>query len=268
MTINASRKLTFLKLGGSLLTEKSGVEALRRDVLLRLAGEIQEALATDSELRLVVGHGSGSFGHVAAAQFDTRSGVSTQAEWLGFANVSDAAARLNRHVCGALLGVGLPAAALQPSASAECVDGRIVHLAVGPVAAALDAGIVPVVYGDVAFDTERGGTIISTEEILSYLAGALMPNQLLLAGETDGVLDAQGKRIPALSEETFASFSESLGGSRGTDVTGGMASKVRGMLELARRIDELTIRIFSGLQAGNVRDALLGHADGLGTIIS
>jgi isopentenyl phosphate kinase len=268
MVDSSRRDLTFLKLGGSLLTDKTAVEALRRDVLSRLAAEIKEAADQLGPLNLVLGHGSGSFGHVAAAQFDTRSGVSTPEEWMGYVRVSDAAARLNREVCRALLDAGLPAISLQPSASAGCHDGRIIHLATGPVQAALRAGILPVIYGDVAFDDVRGGTIISTEEIMSSLAVTLRPSRLLLAGETEGVLDESGQPIPMLDELRLTSMSAALGGSRGTDVTGGMASKVRDMLDLVKAIDGLTVRVFSGLRPGSVRDALLGNVQGLGTLIA
>jgi isopentenyl phosphate kinase len=262
-----NKPTTFLKLGGSLLTDKAGVEVLRRDVLLRIAGEIGEALGTDRELRLVLGHGSGSFGHVAAATHNTRNGVRSEEEWVAYAKVSDAAARLNREVCRALLAAGVPAVSLQPSASARCQDGRIVALASGPALAALDAGLVPIIYGDVAFDSERGGTIISTEEIMSFLAAAIVPQRLLLAGETEGVLDEKGKPIPKLTERTISRYASSLGGSRGTDVTGGMATKVRSMLDLVQEVDDLTVRVFTGLRPGNVRDVLLGRADDLGTLI-
>ena len=59
-------ELIFLKLGGSLLTDKTRPQALRPDVLGRLAGEIAAALAARPALWLLIGHGSGSFGHVAA----------------------------------------------------------------------------------------------------------------------------------------------------------------------------------------------------------
>lgn len=50
---------------------------------------------------------------------------------------------------------------------------------------------------------------------------------LLFAGETEGVLGADGACVSEISPETLPSIEASLGGSRGTDVTGGMASKVR-----------------------------------------
>jgi isopentenyl phosphate kinase len=245
----------FLKLGGSLLTDKTGVETLRSDVLARLAGEIAQAWhdarhLAGIPLSLVLGHGSGSFGHVAAARHSTRAAVRSTAQWHGFAEVSDAAARLNRAVAGALLAAGLPAVTLQPSASAVCEDGRLVKMAAGPVIAALQAGLLPVVYGDVAFDRVRGGTIISTEEILAFLCNTLRPGWLLLAGETPGVLDQDGQVVAHITAESLPELATSLGGSRGTDVTGGMATKVRQMLELTAAYPGLRVRVFSGLEPG------------------
>jgi len=65
----------FLKLGGSLLTDKTQSEAVRLHVVRRMAKEIADAMARKPQLRLIIGHGSGSFGHVAAARYGTRLGV-------------------------------------------------------------------------------------------------------------------------------------------------------------------------------------------------
>jgi isopentenyl phosphate kinase len=260
-------ELLFLKLGGSLLTDKTGVEAVRPDALARLAAEIAQAREAQPDLRLVLGHGSGSFGHVAGARHGTRRGVATAEQWLGFAEVSAAAARLNRLVCEALLSAGVPTVSLQPSASAVCEDGQIVSLALEPVAAALAAGVLPLVYGDVAFDRVRGGTIISTEEVMGYLAERLRPAWFLLAGETAGVLDQQGELVPLITRENFEAIQPALGGSRGTDVTGGMAAKVLAMLELAEAHEGLAIRIFSGLAEGALAQLLLRPDEGVGTVI-
>ena len=264
-------KLLFLKLGGSLITDKGGEEVLRPGIVARLADEIQaardEAFVQGEELRLVVGHGSGSFGHVAAAEHDTRAGVRTEEAWMGFARVSDAAARLNRVVCQAFLASGIPAVTLQPSASAICRDGAIQEMAAGPVQMALEAGVVPLVYGDVAFDAVRGGTIISTEQVLGYLAQEMTPSWFLLAGETEGVYDERGEVIPHITEENFAAFEETVGRSRGTDVTGGMASKVQAMLKLTAARPGLAVRIFSGLSEDGLRRVLLRPEEGDGTVI-
>ncbi len=57
----------------------------------------------------------------------------------------------------------------------------------------------------------------------------------------------------------------SVGSSAGTDVTGGMQSKVQQMVELVKSVSGLTIHIFSGKNSGNIQKALLG--EDLGTLI-
>jgi len=259
-------KLVFVKLGGSLLTDKAKEESLRAGVMSRVATEMAEALKRDAALQVVVGHGSGSFGHVAADRHQTATGAARKADWHGFAEVSDAAARLNAIVRTALRQAGIPALTLQPSASAICRGGVLEQLASEPVGAALQAGLVPLVYGDVAFDKVQGSAIISTEQVLSFLAARLRPTWLLLAGETPGVLDDDNQVIPRITPGNLARFRPALGGSRGTDVTGGMLNKVEQMLELVRNIPAVRVRIFSGLEPGSLSNALLGG--GKGTVLS
>lgn len=256
--------LLFLKLGGSLITDKTRAQALRRDVLARLAAEIAEAREADPQLRLLLGHGSGSFGHVTAKQHGTRAGVHTPEQWRGFAETAKVAAELNRLVVEALWAAGVPALRIQPSASARCRDGELLSLADRPIDEAIARGLLPVVHGDVAFDEARGGTIISTEEIFACLAPRLRPARIVLAGEVEGVLTEdpargiQGEVIPLITGANLAEVENVLGGSRGVDVTGGMAAKVREMQALAQRVEGLReVHIISGLRPGLVRDALL-----------
>lgn len=259
--------MIFLKLGGSLITDKTQVETVRPDVLQRIAQEIKTARDANPDLRLVLGHGSGSFGHVAGAKHGTRNGVHSTAQWHGFAEVAQAAAKLNALVRDALMAVGIPVVSILPRSSVICEDGVIKEMGVQPIQAALDVGIVPIVMGDVAFDTVRGGTIVSTEEVMSYLANHLHPNWLLLAGETEGVYDHDSNVIPRISHGNFAEIRSALGGSRGTDVTGGMLSKVSGMLALVSAHPQLNIRIFSGLAPKSLEKVLSMPSDKLGTQI-
>ncbi len=107
--------VVFLKLGGSLITDKRQAETPRPDVIARLAAEIAAARAQVPTMQLVIGHGSGSFGHVVGRRYGTRAGVESAVDWYGFAATADAAARLNRIVVAALLAADVPAWAIQPS---------------------------------------------------------------------------------------------------------------------------------------------------------
>lgn len=257
--------LALLKLGGSLITDKLGERAPRADVLRRLAGEIRAALDQRTGLRLVLGHGSGSFGHVPARRYGTRAGVRTPEEWRGFVAVWQQARALNQIVIEALLDAGLPAIALPPSAAVLAEDGRVKEWPLTPLASALEHGLVPVINGDVIFDTLRGGTILSTEDLFLHVARCLRPRRILLAGLEDGVFQdfpACTRRIEHITPRNFDTLLPFLGQSAGVDVTGGMAGKVRSLVDLAREDTRIESWIFSGEQPGAVQAALLGEARG------
>jgi isopentenyl phosphate kinase len=261
--------LLFLKLGGSLITDKAKPRTPRKDVITRLAGEICTARNETGDLSLLLGHGSGSFGHVPAKKYGTRQGVTSPAAWQGFAEVWYEASALNRILIEALRAASLPVVSFPISAGATTRDGQVAAWNLDPLCAALEADLLPVVYGDVAFDILRGGTILSTEDIFTHLARALKPQRILLAGIDEAVwLDYPEctQRIPEITPDNWTEVAKSLGGSRTTDVTGGMASKVRAMLDLTAEIPGLEVHIFSGNQPGNLFSVLKGES--LGTRIS
>jgi isopentenyl phosphate kinase len=255
----------FLKLGGSLITDKDQPGIPRLDVIARLAGEIAAARRAAPGLRLVLGHGSGSFGHVPANKYGTRQGVRSPAEWLGFVEVWREAAALNRLVMDALAAAGLPALAFPPSAAVLAEDGRLTAWQIAPLVASLEAGLLPVVYGDVVFDTQRGGTILSTEDLFDQLAIHLKPRRLLLAGLEPGVwadFPACTRLVERITPADLPGLAGGLGGSAAVDVTGGMRAKVEQCLSLAAAVAGLEAYIFSGLPAGNALQALSGESIG------
>jgi isopentenyl phosphate kinase len=256
--------LIFLKLGGSLITDKTTPRAVRRELLARLMQEIAEARAARPGMRIVLGHGSGSFGHVEARRYGTRAGVRTDEDWLRFAEVQSVAGLLNRLVVDAARAAGLPIFNCPPSASALCEDGRLISFAVEPVRAAVEHGLIPLVYGDVAVDAARGGTIISTEDEFRLLAPQLGPERILLAGIEPGVLTRwpDGEVIPEITtvEARRGASLQNVGTSHAADVTGGMESKVREMLALVEAAPDCAVQVFSGEAPGQVRAALLGEA--------
>src|SRR5438477_5017184 len=137
----SSSPLVFVKLGGSLLTDKNLASSPRLDTIARCAREMRQALHARPDLRILLAHGSGSFGHVAAVQSRFGSGGVT-----GYAQTGAAAARLNRIVTDVCLAEGLPVVSMQPSASAMCDGGALVAMAVAPLQFALDHGLIPLVF--------------------------------------------------------------------------------------------------------------------------
>lgn len=277
------KELVFLKLGGSLITDKTQPYTPRLDIIEDVALQISTALQSNPELRLVLGHGSGSFGHVAASEYRTRDGFIPRASplmhrerdkteenyWKGFAEVWYQASALNQFVMKALHKTNVSAIALPPSANVITSDGGVSIWETTAIRMALAAGLVPVLYGDVTFDEVRGGTILSTEDLLSFLARALNPERILLAGLEAGVWEdfpARTSKVATITPQTFSEISRGIGKADGADVTGGMETKVTQMLDLVQQDPELKIQIFSGAEPGNILRALTGET--LGTWIS
>jgi len=121
----------------------------------------------------------------------------------------------------------------------------------------------------VVIDRELGATIFSTEELLSYLVTILRPNRILLAGKENGVFSDYPNNqnlIPLITPDSYPSISDKISTSSSIDVTGGMTSKVRNMLNLIRLEENLSIDIFSGEKEGNLYKVLSGAK--LGTRLS
>jgi len=275
--------LVFLKLGGSLITDKTQAYTPRVDVIEDAALQISTTLRTHPDLRLVIGHGSGSFGHVAASEYHTRDGFFPRPSplmhrerdkteknyWKGFAEVWYQASALNRFVMKALNKMNVPAIALPPSANVIASGGKVSIWETTAISMALAAGLVPVIYGDVTFDEIRGGTILSTEDLFAHLTRALAPDRILLAGLESAVWEdfpARTRKVETITPHIFTEISGGIGKAAGADVTGGMESKVTQMLELVQQNPKLKVQIFSGVESGNIVRALTGKT--LGTWIT
>jgi len=255
----------FIKIGGSLITDKTQEKHFRSDVAERLAAEIYK-IHTEGKQPILIGHGSGSFGHYAAKRHNTIHGVSTSEEWRGFAEVATVASELSCLMTNKLQQRDVPVWRIQPSSSAICENGRITSMAVDTIKHALENGIVPLVHGDVAIDKVRGGTIISTETIFTYLAQYIPVKQIILLGEVEGVFDTDGNVIPEITPNNLSDIASALGGSRGTDVTGGMLTKVESMGNLVSDVKGLQIRIADGTQP-DLLPAILLQNQPSGTLI-
>jgi isopentenyl phosphate kinase len=266
--------LVFVKLGGSLLTDKTQPESLREGVLRRLAGELA-AIARQAPGGLVLGHGSGSFGHVIAERWKVHEGVAATPDGAdaleGIARTQHLAARLHRRVVAELLAAGARPFSFVPSTAALGAGGRIDTMEIASLVGALDLGLLPVTYGDVLIDRERGSAIASTEAVFEALVDELARQgrkveRCLWLGETNGVLDADGRRIPRLTAAKAHEVMGTVGGSAGTDVTGGMRLRLETALRLAER--GVPSRILDGREPGMLERALGEGADERGTSVS
>lgn len=255
--------LTLIKLGGSLLTDKSAVESLRAEVLERIAREVAAA-SLGAPGRLILGHGSGSFGHAEALRRGLSGGAVVAAAPGAVAAVHAAAARLHRMVLKALRDAGAHPLSFPPSCCLVAEGGGSGSWDPGPLLAALAARTLPVVYGDIVLDPAGGARICSTEDALVAVARSLRASgrRILRAvwlGVTDGVLDARGVRIAHIAHGADRP-ARTAGAAVGADVTGGMAHRVARALDLAAT--GVPSWIGDGRKPGVLRAVLAGEESG------
>ena len=127
---------------------------------------------------------------------------------------------------------------IAPSSALVAASGVPAAFLDEPLLLALERGLLPVLYGDVVLDRERGVSICSTESLFALLAERLPERgvtvkRAIWLGETAGVYDRDGRTLPRLSRRDLHAAGASIGGSRGTDVTGGMRHRVETALALA-----------------------------------
>lgn len=260
--------LVFLKLGGSLITDKDQEQTALIPQIDLIARQIKEFTASHPDTRLLLGHGSGSFGHYAASRYHTRSGVQTAEQWQGFTQVWYAARLLNQIVIERFASLGLPVISFPFSTAAIANDHHVVSWNTLPIQAALDHRLLPVIYGDVVLDQKIGGTIFSTEEQFAGLVPILHPDRILLAGLEEGVWeDFPGctKLIPEITPGSYDQIAGQIFGSASVDVTGGMTAKVQDMLSLITHNPLMRAQIFSGKGPGAILAALSDEK--VGTLI-
>jgi len=252
------KELILIKLGGSLITDKSKPYSARNSVINRLAKEVKSALKT-KKARIIIANGSGSFGHSAASIYKTQEGIINKNSLKGFSVVADAAIQINRIVINEFLKFGLPVVSFSPLSFIIASEKNPRKLFIEPLINALNLGLIPVIYGDVVIDYKRGFCILSGEKTLTILAKKLKSDytkiRIIYCGDTDGVLDKYGKTIPLINDSVFNKIRKDVKGSKAIDVTGGMLHKVQESLISAKIGTK--ILIINGMRINELEKAIL-----------
>ena len=258
-------KPLIVKLGGSVITDKSRPFKVKLAVIRRLARELKVVKGP-----LIVVHGGGSFGHPLASKYRIAEGYKKRRQLIGISLTHRAMEKLNSYLIEAFQREGIPAIAMQPSACAVVINGRIKSMDLKPLKNMLAMGLVPILYGDAVSDINKGVSILSGDQIVTYLAKKLRASRVILGVDVDGVYTASPKkdeRAELLPKITLydVELVAALGKGEKGDVTGGMRNKVLELLELAKL--GIEAEIVNAAKPNVLRVAVQGKR-GIGTIIS
>lgn len=247
----------FIKLGGSLITDKTVPMSVRQEALTQVCKELAELYATNPDVCWFIGNGAGSFGHFMVQETGWREHPEDP---VATARVREATGQLNQTVISTMVAAGLPALSMPPATWAAKVDDTITATT-DTIFNWAQHRYVPVVYGDL-IGYGVSSHLLSTEGCLEVLARAWMDEghsveRVIYCTSVDGVLNAEGATIPVLTAEGMG---EHIGEASGFDVSGGMRQKVEAGFTALQYCPD--VYIINGTTYGQLTKAAAGEPAG------
>ncbi|MBX8632443.1 MAG: isopentenyl phosphate kinase family protein [Thermoplasmata archaeon YP2-bin.285] len=258
MKSTADLRIALVKLGGSVVTDKTSLRSFSRTHTARLVSELRRFLEGDDRRRAVIVHGGGSFGHIVARRYRIAEGFRDQRQLRGFSVVRRDMRMLNAMIVETMMSGKLPAISMPPESIFRIDMGRIVHTDAEPLRYAVSAGLIPVSFGDAVMDAGRTFSILSGDTIMEFLSRELKPEVTVFCTDVDGVFTSNPKHGSnvELIDELSSSESVSTDNDSRFDVTGGMSRKLEALF-VSSSFSGRTV-VVNGLRPGRLRDALLG----------
>jgi len=247
-----------LKIGGSVITDKQVELKPKMDNISRIAREIR-----NSQLKkLILIHGGGSFGHPLALKYSINNGYSTENQGIGFSEIHHLMTVLNGLLIDSLIWNKLPAVSVVPSSFIITKNGRIHLFDEKPLKMFLEMNFLPVLFGDVTLDVEKGFSVLSGDQLVSSLASVFNAERVIMGVDVDGVYDDDPKtnkeaniwRILRLDQ--LKKIQNQIGASDFPDVTGGMHGKMSEVIKIVEQ--EIPVTIVNATVPGNLFKALKG----------
>lgn len=232
-----------------MITDKKRQYTFRDRVTERLIKEIKQSVEED----IIIVHGGGSFGHPGAEQY--RLNTERPMEYdKGAAEVQLDMRRLNNRILQIMIKEGLWAMSIPGAMVSIFKDGELVEFNDELFKRYLSIGTIPVTFGDVAVDLDRGVTICSGDDLMLELAD--MAQKAFFVSDVEGIykegehMDVFTEKMLPISEEDNPNEADAI------DVTGGMNKKIEVMLRIS---DHCGTYIVNGTVEGRLRKLLKGE---------
>jgi len=252
-----------VKFGGSVITFKERPLTIRSDVIKYLVNEISQVIKGFEDLKLILVHGGGSFGHYVVKECLKTSNVLTDE---CFSKTTYTMTVLNVIIVRELINAGLQAISLPPHAVFLRDNNGVLRYDLRVINECISRGIIPVLYGDVII-SGNSYEVLSGDTISWILAKELSADELIFLTDVNGVYDKDPKKHPEarlIKEIRSADLSNISISQSEYDVTGGMVRKL--MEGLHYGVVGVKVKVINGLIQGNLYKSLCGE-EFIGTVI-
>jgi len=188
-----NQELTVLKLGGSLITDKSKPYTVRDKILELVSLEIRECMDEGLIKSLVLVQGVGSYGHPLVLEHKIHKGYLGPQQLLPLSKTQAKVGELRVIVVKNLQNAGIPVCLMYPSSMITSDKMKMARYFFEPLKGFLSVGMVPLLGGDVLIDSVMGWSVGSGDPLAVLLSRELGAKKLIFASDVAGIFDGDPK---------------------------------------------------------------------------
>jgi isopentenyl phosphate kinase len=233
VSITSRHDITVIKLGGSLITDKTRQDTVHDKDLKDLAALLARQTAIQGRLLIIMG--GGAIGHFAAKQLRLHQGF-PHCDLTRLHRMAEKMYTLKSVLADMLASHGVPALAFQETSYMVARDDGGISLYDLPIRHALRMQIIPILSGGLVFDAIKGVRPLSGDLIPLALDQLVFRiRRVVMLTDVAGVIANDGTIIRHLDAVTRTRIAQLDSPPGRVDITGGMQTKVDVTLALARR---------------------------------
>ena len=257
-------ELIVLKLGGSLLTDKSTPYKLREEIIKAVAVEIKECIDLGLIKNLVIVHGVGSFGHPPVLKYNLHKGFRNKDQLISMSKTQQIVNELRKAIAIIFTEEGVPINLMHDSSMVVGSKMVITDHAFTSLKGFLSLSMVPLIGEDMMYDTKMGFSVCGGDQLAVLISRELNTKQLIFATDVDGVYKNDPKKSPEalllkeININEIELFIQKMDESS-KDATGKMRGKLLSLISVKDHIKKgLEVSIFSMIKKGNLKKYLEG----------
>ncbi len=260
--------ITVIKLGGSLITDKSKPYTMRKDVIASVCEEIKEAMDKDLGGRFVFVQGVGSYGHPPVMDHKLYKGFIDRAQLLPLSMTQSKVDELRAFLIHQLQENMIPVIHIAASSMFTSTKGSFDEYNLKPLTGYMSLGMVPLIGGDMIYDNDLGFTVCSGDKLALTLAGELEACRLIFAADVEGVYDKNpqafkdAELFEVIQMDQLPEIIDSVKSDNPRDASGAIVGKLRTVYESRVLVEQgLEVSIISMMQKGQLISCLNGNKE-------
>ena len=222
-----------IKLGGSVITDKSKEYFFKKEIMNNLSKEIKKA-----NKKCIIIHGAGSFGHILAKKYKLNNGFTHNNQLKGFSETIQMVQVLNNHVLKSLNLYDNHAVSIAPHNILKLINHKVYKMNFEIFSDYISKNIMPLTFGDVVLDNNLGFSICSGDLLAFELAKYFKPKKVIFVIDEDGLYTSNPKENNNAELINNISFTElnklSTPLNNYADVTKGMGGKIQMISKIAK----------------------------------